>query len=84
MRSTYSSTTQEGILSWYLIDGRTQIISQQQPAAVGIENVMIGKQTGCLIVQMSGWHTLEPMPQRVMATQASEMVYRILLPALHL
>ena len=43
---------------------------------------MIGKQTGCLIVQMTGLHTLEPMPQRVMATQASEMVYRILLPVL--
>lgn len=56
--------------------------SQQRPAVVGLENVMIGKQTGCLIVQMSGWHTLEPTPQRVMATQASEMVYRILLPVL--
>jgi len=65
-----------------LIDGRTQIISQRQPAAVGIENVMIGKQTGCLIVQMSGWHTLEPMPQRAIAFRADEMVYQIPLPIL--
>jgi hypothetical protein len=45
-------------------------------------DVMVGKQSGCLIVQMSGWHTLEPMPRKVIDSQATEMVYRILLPIL--
>lgn len=65
-------------------DGRPPLDNEPR-AAIGLEDVMVGKQqtgTVCLIVQMSGWHTLEPMPQKVMASQATEMAYRILLPVL--
>jgi hypothetical protein len=37
----------------------------------------------CLLtIQLSEWHTPEPMPQTAMASQATVMVYQILLPAL--
>jgi hypothetical protein len=64
-------------------------LDNEPRAATGLGDEMVGKQTGtatatgCLLtVQMSGWHTLEPMPQKVMASQAIEMVYRILSPGL--